>query len=60
MLTGDVTITGSVQESSDAIGMSAANSTEIVAEIPGIKEAMDENNRVTDRLTECVSRVETL
>ena len=45
-------ISQSVQESTDAINTSATNSTEIVAEMQGIGEAMDNNNRVTNQLTD--------
>jgi len=54
------TITMSVSESSAAIDMSAANSTEIVNEIQGIGDAMDENNQVTDRLNENTKLFETV
>ncbi len=43
-------ITGAVEESSKAINMSASNSTEIVGEIQGIGEAMDDNTKVTEKL----------
>ena len=56
MANGIMTITSSVQESSSAIGMSAENSTEIVSEINGISEAMDENNRVADQLSASAAR----
>ena len=45
-------ITTSVQESSTAINMSATAATEIVGEIQGINEAMDQNNDVTKQLNE--------
>lgn len=45
-------ITDSVRESSEAINMSAINSTQIVDEISQIDSAMDENNRVTSQLNE--------
>ena len=45
-------ISESVRESTDAINTSATNSTEIVAEMQGIGEAMDNNNRVTSQLTD--------
>ena len=43
-------ITDSVVESTQAINLSANNSTEIVGEIQGISESMEENNRVTEQL----------
>ena len=45
-------ISESVQESTIAINMSATNSTEIVDEMQGIGEAMDNNNRVTSQLSD--------
>lgn len=45
-------ITESVRESSDAINMSAVNSSHIVDEISQIDSAMDENNRVTSQLND--------
>ncbi len=56
MADGVSTIVSSVQESTSAIGMSAENSTEIVSEINGISEAMDENNRVADQLSASAAR----
>ncbi len=53
-------ITDSVKESTQAIGLSAANSTEIVGEIQGISEAMEENNKVTEQLNNSTSRFENL
>ena len=53
-------ITDSVRESTQAISLSAANSTEIVGEIQGISDAMGENNKVTEQLTESTSRFENL
>ncbi len=44
-------INDSVQESSQAISMSATNSAEIVSEMQGITEAMDDNNDVTEQLS---------
>ena len=44
------TITRAVEESSEAIGMSASNSTEIVNEFQDITEAVDDNTQVTARL----------
>ncbi len=58
MADGVSSITSSVQESTSAIGMSAENSTEIVSEINGISEAMDENNRVADQLSASAARFE--
>ena len=49
-------ITDSVKESTQAIGLSAQNSTEIVDEIQGISEAMGENNKVTDQLSNSTKR----
>ncbi len=53
-------ITDSVKESTQAISLSANNSTEIVGEIQGISEAMAENNRVTEQLNNRTSRFENL
>ena len=53
-------INSSVQESTDAINLSASNSTEIVGEIQGIGDAMDENNRVTEKLSESTRKFQTL
>lgn len=50
------TITNSVQESSLAINMSAENSTEIVAGIEKIFEAMDRNTEVTEQLNETTQK----
>ena len=49
-------ITTSVEESSSAINMSAANSTEIVEEIQGIGDAMEKNNDVTGQLSASTER----
>ena len=51
-------ISSSVQESSEAINMSATASTEIVGEIQGINEAMDQNNDVTKQLNESTQKFE--
>ena len=51
-------ISSSVQESSSAIGMSAASATEIVGEIQGITEAMDQNNEVTKQLNASTQKFE--
>ena len=51
-------ISNSVQESSEAINMSANASTEIVGEIQGINEAMDQNNDVTKQLNESIQKFE--
>ncbi len=51
-----LTITDSVEESTHAIGLSASNSTEIVGEIQGIGEAMDNNNRVTSQLNDSTKK----
>ncbi|MCR5054328.1 MAG: methyl-accepting chemotaxis protein [Lachnospiraceae bacterium] len=53
-------ITASVHESSEAINLSANNSSEIVSEIQGIGDAMDENNRVTERLNTSAGKFEIL
>ena len=50
------TITNSVQESSLAINMSAESSTEIVAGIKKIFEAMDRNTEVTEQLNETTQK----
>ncbi|WP_022766140.1 methyl-accepting chemotaxis protein [Butyrivibrio sp. XPD2006] len=47
-----ITITDSVEESTQAISLSASNSTEIVGEIQEIGEAMDNNNQVTNKLSD--------
>ena len=49
-------ITTSVEESSSAINMSAANSTEIVEEIQGIGDAMEKHNDVTGQLSASTER----
>lgn len=51
-------ISSSVQESSSAIGMSAAAATDIVGEIQGISEAVDQNNDVTKQLNESTQKFE--
>lgn len=53
-------ITNSVQESSTAINMSATAATEIVGEIQGINEAMDQNNDVTQQLNTSAQKFETV
>ncbi|WP_044915267.1 methyl-accepting chemotaxis protein [Butyrivibrio sp. WCE2006] len=53
-------ITESVKQSSEAIGLSATNSTEIVGEIQGIDNAMSENNKVTETLNQRTSIFENL
>ena len=53
-------ITNSVQESSTAINMSATAATEIVGEIQGINEAMDQNNDVTQQLNTSTQKFETV
>ena len=58
MANGVDSITNSVQESSTAISMSAENSTEIVSEILDISEAINENNKVADRLTDSAAKFE--
>ena len=52
MASSVTSITESVRESSDAINMSAVNSSHIVDEISQIDSAMDENNRVTSQLND--------
>lgn len=52
MATSVSSITESVRESSDAIGASAANSTELVGEIQDIEEGMSDTNGVADELTD--------
>ncbi|MBR4708227.1 MAG: methyl-accepting chemotaxis protein [Pseudobutyrivibrio sp.] len=52
------TISRSVEESSSAISMSAASATEIVDEIQGITEAMDQNNDVTKQLNTSTQKFE--
>ncbi|SFB17268.1 Methyl-accepting chemotaxis protein [Acetitomaculum ruminis DSM 5522] len=51
-----MSITDSVRESSKAINMSATNSQEIVNEIAGITEAVENNNEVTKQLTSNTSQ----
>lgn len=51
-------ISNSVNESSNAIGMSAQATTEIVGEIQGINEAMDQNNDVTKQLNASTQKFE--
>ena len=51
-------ISNSVQESSNAISMSASAATEIVGEIQGINEAMDQNDDVTKQLNEKTQKFE--
>ncbi len=51
-----VSITDSVKESTQAINLSAANSSEIVGQIQGISEAMGENNKVTEQLNDSTKR----
>ncbi|MBR1742981.1 MAG: hypothetical protein IJ733_14155, partial [Lachnospiraceae bacterium] len=53
-------ITATINESTEAIDMSAANSSEIVTEIQGIDDAMSENTRVTEQLSESTKRFEKL
>ena len=52
-----ITITDSVEESTQAISLSANNSTEIVGEIQGIGDAMDNNNRVTSQLSDFTKKI---
>ena len=51
-----LTITDSVEESTQAINLSASNSTEIVGEIQEIGEAMDNNNQVTNKLSDSTKK----
>ena len=51
-----ITITDSVDESTQAISLSASNSTEIVGEIQEIGEAMDNNNQVTNKLSDSTKK----
>ena len=51
-----LTITDSVEESTQAISLSASNSTEIVGEIQEIGEAMDSNNQVTSKLNDSTQK----
>ena len=53
-------ITDSVRESTKAINLSASNSTEIVGEIQGISDAMEENNKVTEQLNNSTKKFENL
>lgn len=53
-------ITTTVNESTEAIDLSAANSSEIVTEIQGIDNAMLENTKVTEQLSESTKRFERL
>ena len=51
-------ISNSVNESSNAISMSATATTEIVGEIQGINDAMDQNNDVTKQLNASTQKFE--
>ncbi len=51
-------ISSSVQESSNAINMSATAATDIVGEIQGITEAMDQNSNVTKLLNDSAMKFE--
>lgn len=53
-------ITTTIEESTEAIDMSAANSSDIVMEIQGINDAMQENANVTERLSDSTRRFENL
>ncbi|RKM62753.1 methyl-accepting chemotaxis protein [Butyrivibrio sp. XB500-5] len=53
-------INQSVQESTVAINTSATNSTEIVGQMQGIGEAMDNNNRVTSQLSDSTKQFVTV
>ena len=52
------TISNSVSESSDAISLSASATSEIVGEIQGINDAMDQNNDVTKQLNSSTQKFE--
>ncbi|WP_294237723.1 methyl-accepting chemotaxis protein [Pseudobutyrivibrio sp.] len=58
MATRIETISSSVSESSDAINLSASAATEIVGEIQGINNAMDQNNDVTKQLNASTQKFE--
>ena len=51
-----LSITSSVEESTEAINLSATNSSEIVCEIQGIGNAMDNNTKVTEQLNNSAKR----
>ncbi len=51
-----ISITDSVEESTQAISLSANNSADIVGEIQGIGDAMDNNNRVTNQLNDSTKK----
>ncbi|MBE5842681.1 MAG: methyl-accepting chemotaxis protein [Butyrivibrio sp.] len=53
-------ITNSVHESSTAISMSAASSTEIVGGIKKISKAMDKNNTITEQLSDTTEKFTSL
>lgn len=53
-------ITNSVQESSTAISMSAASSTEIVGGIKKISKAIDKNNTITEQLSDTTEKFTSL
>ncbi|RKM57009.1 methyl-accepting chemotaxis protein [Butyrivibrio sp. X503] len=53
-------INQSVQESTVAINTSATNSTEIVGQMQGIGEAMDNNNKVTSQLSDSTKQFVTV
>lgn len=52
------TISSAVQQSSEAISLSAENSSDMVSEIQGIESAMQENSGVTERISESTQRFE--
>jgi methyl-accepting chemotaxis protein len=56
MLDAVQTINSSIQESSQAINMSASNSNEIVDGIKEINMAMDQNTKVTNQLSDATER----
>ena len=51
-----LSITASVEESTQAINLSATNSSEIVCEIQGIGDAMNNNTKVTNQLSNSAKR----
>lgn len=53
-------ITDSIKESSIAISSSAENSTEIVGGVKAISEAINENNEITEQLSDTTQRFKSL
>lgn len=60
MVESIASISNSVSESSEAISMSAENATNLVGEIQEIKDAMDQNATVTDRMEKTTQRFASL